>query len=116
MKTIFFILYSIAIIINSISGLILTNYNLINWVTVDLVLITNCFFSIKSIKSEASDGMKIGINFINTFILILLFFLIARMPNKLNDNFNLILIISLLFTQLFFVLSPSIFKKISDNN
>jgi hypothetical protein len=111
MKTIILILYSIAILINSISGFILTSYNLINWVTVDLVLIFNCIFSIISIKLEASDGMKIGINFINTFILILLFFLIAIMPHKISDNFNLILIILLLFTQLFLVLSPSIFKK-----
>ena len=114
MKTIIIILYSIAILINSISGLILTGYNLINWLTVDLVLILNYIFSIIIIKSKASDGMKIGINFINTFILILLFFLIVRMPHNISDNFNLILIISLLFTQLFFVLSSSIFKKISD--
>ena len=114
MKKIITIIYLIFIIVNSLSGLILSEYNYINWVSANILILINYFFNIVLINSNSSDGTKIGVSFTNALIFIFTLFLIVKMPNRVVDNYYLIIILILVSIQIFLISSSSIFKKISE--
>lgn len=114
MNKIIAVFYFGIILINTFSGILLTNYNLINWLTANLVLLLNYFYTISLNRSNASDGMKIGVNITNTIILIISLIDIYFMPSKLYDNYHLIVLSILLSFQFLIMYSSEIFKNIAD--
>ena len=115
MKRIITIICLILFFVNTLAGIIISSYNNLIWVAADLIILLNYIFTIFLFNSNSSDGMKIGICFTNGLIFIFTLFLNIKMPDKIEDNFYLLAILTLLSIQLFLVVSSKYFKKISNN-
>ena len=115
MKKIVTIIHILFILLNTLSGLIISSYNYINWLSADVYILITYFLNIILINSNSSDGMKIGVSYANVLIFLITIFFIIKMPLKIEDNYYLVTIFFLLAIQFFLVFSSKFFKKISGN-
>jgi hypothetical protein len=93
MKKIFTLIAIVILLVNTLTGLILTSYSLMNWLMADFAIILGLFCRLILNRSSASDGMKISFNFILSFFTLISFILAVLMPDKLKDNLILIFLI-----------------------
>jgi hypothetical protein len=99
MKNIYIILGLIAVLINSLIGVIFKNYETFNWITADAVIILNVLLLQILSYSKISDGFKISLNFIFPVLGLVTFILSIKLENKLENNFLLSSIVFLLSIQ-----------------
>ena len=92
------------LLLNSIVGLILSSYDIFNWVVNDIVILFNTCFFVYLAVSNIKDGFKFGISFLFVFIAIIQFILGLFMESTSNDNWLLIIMLVTIFIQLGLVL------------
>jgi hypothetical protein len=99
MKNIYIIIGFIAVLINSLIGVIFKNYEIFNWLTADAVIILNILLLQILSYSKISDGFKIALNFIFPVLGFVSFILSIKLENKLENNILLVGMIILLSIQ-----------------
>lgn len=99
MKNIYIIIGFITVLINSLTGLIFKNYETLNWLTADVVIILNVILLQILYYSKISDGYKIALNFIFPVLGFVSFILSIKLENKLENNILLVSMIILLSIQ-----------------
>ncbi len=116
MKKILTIVAIVILIINSISGLVLSSYSLFNWLCADVAIILGLVFHLVLNKSSASDGMKISFNLIISFFTIISFLLAVVMPSNIKNNLIFIFLIISISIQILIGIIPKYFTALSNSN
>ena len=78
------------LLLNSMVGLILSSYDIFNWVVNDIVIVFNTVLLFYLSISKVKDGFKFGISFLIVLFSIAQFVLGLFLDNSLNDNWLLI--------------------------
>lgn len=96
MKNIFLIIGFVALVLNTIIGLIFSGYSTFNFISSDIVILINTLLLYIISNSKISDGFKVSFSFIFPLLGFVSFILACIMDSKLNDNISLtgVLIIS----------------------
>jgi hypothetical protein len=81
---------SLLIAVNTIIGLLISNYSTFNWLAVDAILIINTILLSRLSSEKMSDGYKISLSFIYPFLSIVSIVLAVLSPDKFKDNYYLI--------------------------
>jgi hypothetical protein len=100
------------IFVNTIIGLLISNYLLFNWVSVDAVLIINIILLSRLSTEKISDGYKISLSFIYPFLCLVSIVLAVLSPDKFKDNYYLIEIIFILLIEVSLFLIAKKIKQI----
>jgi hypothetical protein len=90
MSKIIIYLGSLFVLVNTIIGLLISNYLIFNWLSVDFILIINTILLSKLSNDNISNGYKISLSFICPFLCFVSIVLAVLSPEKFKDNFYLI--------------------------
>ena len=112
MSKIIIYLGSLLVAVNSIIGLLISNYLPFNWLSVDIILIINTILLSKLSTYNISNGYKISLSFVYPFLCFISIVLALLSPSKFQDNYNVIGFILILLAQSTFLI---IAKKIKTN-
>ena len=85
--------------LNTIVGLMLSNYSTFNWIAADAVILINLLLTYEVSKSNRRDGFKISLTIFYSFLTLVMIILAIISPNRLNDNYYLIVIMVILFIE-----------------
>jgi len=99
MKNIFFYFFFSILILNSISGLIITNYKLNNIIIADFTIIYSYLLMFFIFKKISRNAFKISLTFLMPTIWLISFLTAIFMNSSLKDNFAFLFLISLLLFQ-----------------
>lgn len=100
MSKLFYTLLSMFLITNFVVWLILTKYDLFNYILINVLLITKSILIKNLINNSLNPAFKIGLfSFIIVALLISLF-TAMKCPSSLKDNYYLLIIISIFFSEL----------------
>jgi len=80
-------------------GLMLSNYSTFNWIAADAVILINLLLTYEVSKSNRRDGFKISLTILYSFLTLVMIILAIISPNRLNDNYYLIVIMVILFIE-----------------
>ena len=116
MSKIIIYLGSILIAVNTIIGLLISNYLPFNWLSVDVVLIINTILLSKLSNDNISNGYKISLSFIYPFLCLVSIVLAFLSPDKFKDNYYLIGFIFILLIEVTFYLIAKKMKIINTKN
>jgi hypothetical protein len=100
MKSIYLAFGFIAILINSLIGLMFTSYPIFNWLLSDVVIIINVFLLHLLSQSKISDGFKIGLTFVFSTLGLIMFLLSIKSESRLENNIMLAIVVILLSIQM----------------
>lgn len=100
MKDIHIIIGSVAILINSLIGIIFTTYQTFNWLTSDAIIIIYALLLHILSHSKISDGFKVALTFIFPVLGLISFILSLKLQDKLENNFSLSCILILVSLQI----------------
>lgn len=90
MSKIIIYLGSLLVAVNTIIGLLLSNYSPFNWLYIDVILIINTILLSKLTSDNISNGYKISLSFIYPFLCIVSIVLALLSPQKFQDNYYVI--------------------------
>jgi len=90
---------SLLIAVNTIIGLLISNYLPFNWLSVDVILIINTILLSKLSSDTISNGYKISLSFTYTFLCFVSIVLAVLSPDKFKDNYYLIGFIFIMFIE-----------------
>jgi len=110
MKNIYIVIGVVAILINSIFGIIFRAYETFNWLTADAVIIINVLFLQILSHSRISDGFKVALNFIFPVLGFVTFILSIRLESKLENNILLSIMIVLISIQILLLIITNALK------
>lgn len=112
MNKLFSYILTFILIINSIFWLMLSKYGLFNFCLVSFLILINSFLIRKLHGQKISQGFKIGLYsyILLTFSISIITALIS--PSSFKDNYFLIFIISLLFSEFTFYGIVNYYKNI----
>lgn len=110
MKNIYIVIGLVAVLINSIFGIIFRTYETFNWLTADAVIIINVLFLLILSHSRISDGFKVALNFIFPVLGLVTFVLSIRLESKLENNILLSSMIVLLSIQIVLLIITNALK------
>ena len=88
------------IFVNTIIGILISNYLLFNWLSVDIILIINSILMYKLSMDNISNGYKISFSFISTILCFISIVLGWLSPEKYKDNYFLIGFILIMLIQI----------------
>ena len=92
-------------LLNLLAGLILSNYDLVNIaVTTVIIIITTVVLLRVNSFTELKDGFKVSLNFIIPTIGIIQYIFALFMPNRITDNWYLIILLILLAFEMMLLL------------
>jgi hypothetical protein len=111
MKNSIYIIFLLSFIVNSVIFIILKDYKLVNLVISDSVIILSYLIQMKLYKSSASNGFKVALTFIAPILSSISFILAVLLPNKLENNIMLIVLILSLSVQIFLTTIPQLLIK-----
>lgn len=111
MKNIYIILGFIAVLINSLIGVIFKNYETFNWLTANAVIILNVILLQILSHSKISDGFKVALNFIFPVLGFVTFILSIRLEKQIENNVLLSVMIILLSIQIFLLIITNTLKS-----
>lgn len=100
MKNIYIIVGLVAILTNSLIGIIFTTYEPFNWLTANSIIIINMLLVHRLYQSKIRDGFKVSLVFILPFLGLTAFFISLTLKDKLENNISLAGILILLAIQL----------------
>ena len=102
----------IILLLNTVLGFLITNYESFNWIFADFVIVINVLIVQKFIDGNISDGFKVSGIFI-LFILALISFILAILsPNKIQDNYFFVGFLFILMVQItLYFLFKSLYSK-----
>jgi len=104
---------SLLIAVNTIIGLLISNYLPFNWLSVNVVLIINIILLSSLSKDNISDGYKISLSFIYAFLSLFSIVLAILSPYKFKDNYYLIGFIFILLIEVSLFLIVKNLKEIN---
>jgi hypothetical protein len=99
MTKIIIYLGSLLVAVNTIIGLLISNYLLFNWLSIDVILIINTVLLFKLFHDNISNGYKIGLSFVYPFLCFVSIVLAFLSPDKFKDNYYVIGFIFLMLIQ-----------------
>ena len=111
MKSIFIYLGTLAIVLNSIIGIIIPTYSQHKWLTNDVIIIINTILLTIVARSKLKDGFKISFSFLLPSLGFIQLIFGIFLQNKLENNFQLLAILLIFFIQLLFLLLGNLFSK-----
>jgi len=112
MKKINLLIFGVLIIINTLIGLIIKDYQKFNFLMADFTLVVHFVLRYIVLQSNTKDAFKISHGFIAPGLTIISFIISIFLPNQFQNNILLILLIIVLGIQLLFSLAGIIlFKK-----
>ena len=100
MKKMYIIIGFIAILVNSLIGIIFIPYQSFNWLTADVIIIINMFLLRWVYQSKISDGFKVSLAFILPLLGLIAFLMSLTLEIKFENNISLAGILVLLAIQL----------------
>lgn len=103
---------SLLIAVNTIIGLLISNYLPFNWLSVDAILIINTILLSKLSTDNISNGYKISLSFIYPFLCFVSIVLAFLSPDKFKDNYYVIGFILLLLIEVSLYLMAKKIKQI----
>jgi hypothetical protein len=103
---------SLLIAVNTIIGLLISNYSPFNWLSVDAILIINTILLSRLSSEKMSDGYKISLSFIYPFLGLVSIVLAVLSPDKFKDNFYLVGFIFILLIEISLNLIAKNLKRI----
>lgn len=110
MKNIYIIIGAVAVLINSLIGLIFTSYQTFNWLTSDAIIIINALLLHFLSHSKISDGFKVALTFIFPIIGLISFFFSLTLETKLENNISLVGILILTSIQIILLIITNSLK------
>lgn len=103
------------IVVNSLVGMILSYYPLLNWVSSGMVILINTLLIYNLSNSQISSGIKVSQSIIFPVLGFVSYVLAVLSPPKIKDNLYFIGFILILFIEIvFFIISKNI-KLINQN-
>lgn len=99
MSKIIIYLGSLLVAVNTIIGLLISNYLSFNWLSIDVILIINTILQFKLSNDKISNGYKISLSFINSFLCFVSIVLALLSPEKYKDNYFLVVFILIILIQ-----------------
>jgi hypothetical protein len=106
------IIFGVLIIINTLIGLIIKDYQKFNFLMVDFMLIIHYILRFFVLQSNTKDAFKISHGFIISLLTIISVIFSIFLPNQFQNNILLILLIVIIGIQLLISLTGvMIFKK-----
>jgi hypothetical protein len=110
MKNIYIIIGAIAVLINSLIGLIFTSYQTFNWLTSDVLIIINALLLHFLSHSKISDGFKVALTFIFPVLGLISFFFSLTLEAKLENNISFVGILILTSIQIILLIITNSLK------
>lgn len=108
-----FIIFILLLVINILAGLVFREYEYYKVAFSSFVIICNFFFIMVLQKIVIKDAFKIALSFFLPFIALIELILAVMTPYKLENNYYLMGVVSLLFLQFFvFFIINIVSKKI----
>jgi len=104
---------SLFIVVNTIIGLLISNYLPFNWLSVDVILIINTVLLSKLSTDDISNGYKISLSFIYPFLCFISIVLAFLSPDKFKDNYYVIGFIFLILIQVSYYLIAKNIKSVN---
>ena len=111
MKNLYLIIGLIALVLNTIIGLIFSGYSTFNFISSDVVIVINTMLLFILSSSKISDGFKVSFSFIFPLLGFVSFILACIMDKKLNDNIQLTGVLIISTIQIFLLILTSFFNK-----
>ena len=111
MKYIYIIIGLLAVLVNSLFGIIFKAYETFNWLSADAVIILNVLLLHNLSHSKISDGFKVALNFILPILGFVTFILSLKLENKLENNFLLSGIFILFLIQIILLIITNALKN-----
>lgn len=100
MSKIIIYLGSLFVFVNTIIGLLISNYLPFNWLSIDVILVINSALLYKLSIDNISNGYKISLSFIYPFLCFISIALALISPEKYKDNYFLIGFILIILIQI----------------
>jgi len=100
MKNLLFIIAALLIALNTIIGLIVTDYAVLNFMLANLSIVLSAAIIYFVTCSKVADGFKIGLTGFFFFTGIIRYLCVAFAPKTLADNTLFIVAISILFFEI----------------
>lgn len=97
--------------INSVAFLIISNYNLFNYLLVDFVIIYTFVFLYLLNLTEMKDGYKIGLGFAYPIILVIKIILSLLSPSYFSNNYLILILLVICLIELTIFLSAKYMNK-----
>jgi hypothetical protein len=104
---------SLLVAVNTIIGLLISNYLPFNWLSVDAVLIINTILLYKLSTDNISNGYKISLSFVYPFLCFVSIVLAFLSPNKFQDNYYFIGFIFIILIEVSLYLIAKFIKYIN---
>jgi hypothetical protein len=111
MKNLYIIICAVLVLINSLIGLIFTQYQTFNWLTADAIIIINAILLISLANAKIVDGFKIALTFILSILGVLAFLISFRLNSNIENNFLLAGILIIFSFQILLLIAAKHFKK-----
>ncbi len=100
MSKIIIYLGSIFVVVNTLLGLLISNYLAFNWISINMILIINTLILYKISIDNINTGYKISLSFIYSFLCLFSIVLALLSPEKYNDNYFLVGFILIMLIQI----------------
>ena len=111
MKKITLLLSLAAILLNIAFFLILSNYEIFNFVLSSLTILASWFFVTFSMNNSPNDGFKIGLAFFFSITFLVKIALALISDQILKDNPILIILVCITFLEFVILFTPTLLKK-----
>ena len=105
----------VLLFLNTIVGLMLSNYNTFNWIAADAVILINVLLTYEISRSNRRDGFKISLSILYSFFTLVMMILALLSPSRLQDNYYLIGIVVILFIELALSVTTNNMKAVNTN-
>lgn len=90
MSKVIIYLGSLFVAVNTVIGLLISNYLPFNWLSIDIILIINTILLYKLSTDIISNGYKVSLSFIYLFLCFVSIVLAFLSPDKFEDNYYFI--------------------------
>jgi hypothetical protein len=111
MKKIYLIIGLIILLLNTLCGLIFTEYSTFNLITSNVIVLINTLLLYFMADMKISDAFKITFSFLFPFFGLISFILALVMKNKIENNLCLIGILMITLIQVAFLSISKLIKK-----
>ena len=105
----------VLLFLNTIVGLMLSNYSTFNWIAADAVILINVLLTYEISRSNRRDGFKISLSILYSFFTLVMMILALLSPSRLQDNYYLIGIVVILFIELALSVTTNNMKAVNTN-
>ena len=116
MSKIIIYLGSLLVSVNTIIGLLISNYLIFNWLSIDVILVVNTLLLSKLSSDNISNGYKISLSFVYPFLCLVSIVLAFLSPDKFKDNYYIIGLVFIMLIEISLYLIVKNIKLINKKN